>query len=444
MTAPVSLFAGLAQPAARAAMGDAVGAGLTGFDALLAMLTQALDGTGDKAAGEPSTEDAETSDAAADPSLAAWLARGGDSALMAQTLGGAGGEGGESPETCAVSVKSIVGDLLGEEATTETPGATDSANDAAPETPWHRPTPGPIGTRTEADAAAALARLRETVPAEALPAALADQAETALATAQTATSETATLDAGRQAAAAAAVPTDPRPSASRKPGAAASAAAELKSERQDATAEAAKTAETPTAVEAADATADALSSEPPPAELEVAPPPARNAERPETITQALIGRLDALSATAANMAAQVRGAPETVAKLAAGILDKLEGQSTRFDLQLDPLGLGKVDVSVEIAADGRLTAQLGFDSAQGLAELRGRAQELRQALEQAGFSLGDNGLSFDFSGQQRRQDAETDTPASTSRAFAQALGLEAEADAAPIRYQARRGLDLLV
>ena len=139
---------------------------------------------------------------------------------------------------------------------------------------------------------------------------------------------------------------------------------------------------------------------------------------------------------------------ETVAKLAAGILDNLEGQSTKFDLQLDPPGLGKVDVSVEIASDGKLTAQLGFDSQLGLTELRGRAQELRAALEQAGFTLTDNALNFDFSGERRQQQA-GDTRDSNSdqagKAFARAMGsLDEELAAAPTRYQARRGLDLLI
>lgn len=439
MTAPVSLFAGLAQPAARAAMGDAVGAGLTGFDALLAMLTQALDGTQE---GATSEQDAATSDAeetAGDPSLAGWLARVPENAVLAQTLG-AEADAEESPETCAVSVKSIVDGLLGEDEATQAPATT---GQAAAETPWRGATSATFAARTQADADAALARLREAVPTETLPAAIADQIETAATPTPVATAQAAAPEAARQAAAAAA-PTDPRPTDARK-GAAASAAAELKTERQDAGLEAVQPVETAAAAEASETATEAPPPEVPPTEVEVAAP-ARQAERPETITQALIGRLDALSANAAAVAAQVRGAPETVAKLAAGILDRLEGKTTRFDMQLDPHGLGKVDVSVEIASDGRLTAQLGFDSALGLSELRGRAQELRQALEQAGFSLAENSLSFDFTGQQRRQTPEGESQPSTAsgQAFARALGLEAEADAAPIRYQARRGLDLLV
>ncbi|HRD28728.1 MAG TPA: flagellar hook-length control protein FliK, partial [Caulobacter sp.] len=69
------------------------------------------------------------------------------------------------------------------------------------------------------------------------------------------------------------------------------------------------------------------------------------------------------------------------------------------DLQLDPHGLGKVDVAIEIDRNGKLTAALSFDSPQAAADLRGRAGELRQALEQAGFDVSENSLTFDAAGQ---------------------------------------------
>jgi flagellar hook-length control protein FliK len=133
-------------------------------------------------------------------------------------------------------------------------------------------------------------------------------------------------------------------------------------------------------------------------------------------------------------AASTRGSPETVARLAADIVRKLEGQTTRFDVQLDPLGLGKVDVSIEINADGRLSASLSFDSAQTAADLRGRAGELRQALQNAGFDLADGGLSFDMNnpGGSGGREARETLAAWSSRAFETArTGLEqAEALAA--------------
>jgi flagellar hook-length control protein FliK len=86
--------------------------------------------------------------------------------------------------------------------------------------------------------------------------------------------------------------------------------------------------------------------------------------------------------------AVIRGAPETVAKLAAEIARKLEQRNTRFELALDPAGLGGVQVSLEINARGELAAHMSFERPEAAAELRGRAQELQRALEQAGFEVG--------------------------------------------------------
>jgi flagellar hook-length control protein FliK len=137
---------------------------------------------------------------------------------------------------------------------------------------------------------------------------------------------------------------------------------------------------------------------------------------------------------AADTAAAARGSPETVARLASDITRKLEGQNSKFELQLDPLGLGKVNVSVEINADGRLTAALSFDTAQAAADLRGRSAELRQALQQAGFDVSENGLSFDLSSQGQGggfggRETGQDASSWSSRAFmATKAGLD-EADA---------------
>lgn len=123
---------------------------------------------------------------------------------------------------------------------------------------------------------------------------------------------------------------------------------------------------------------------------------------------------------------QVRGAPETVANLAAHILKKLEGRSTRFDVELDPAGMGRVDVRMEIGLNGRLTAAMAFDNPNTAAELKSRAAELARALEQAGFDVS-GGLSFDVAGDQNRsrQDGGGEQQASGSalrgRAFQAAL-----------------------
>ncbi len=86
--------------------------------------------------------------------------------------------------------------------------------------------------------------------------------------------------------------------------------------------------------------------------------------------------------------------PATAPHLAAEISRKFEGKSAQFDISLTPEGLGKVDVKITINARGEVSAAMKFDNPQAAAELKGRAAELQRALEQSGFSLSRDGISF--------------------------------------------------
>lgn len=166
---------------------------------------------------------------------------------------------------------------------------------------------------------------------------------------------------------------------------------------------------------------------------------------------------DASAAPAAETSSrQVRGAPETVANLAAQIVKKLEARTTRFDVELDPHGLGKVDVRVEIGAHGRITAAMTFDNPQAAQDVKARAAELQRALEQAGFDLSGGALSFDVAqdhgrGQGRAwQDQGEGSTAFRGQAFRAALetaGDAAEAanqGALRLRRGVNSGLDLRI
>ncbi|WP_433950418.1 flagellar hook-length control protein FliK [Brevundimonas bullata] len=124
-----------------------------------------------------------------------------------------------------------------------------------------------------------------------------------------------------------------------------------------------------------------------------------------------------------------RATVETTAQLAAQILKKLEGRSTRFDMALSPEGLGRVDVSLEIDSDGRLAARLAFDNPAAATDMRARADELRRQLQDAGFQLTQDSLEFSdrnpssgFSG------GGAFDRAPDRRAFAGAARLAAQAD----------------
>ena len=137
------------------------------------------------------------------------------------------------------------------------------------------------------------------------------------------------------------------------------------------------------------------------------------------------------AAAPAAHAAPVRATSETVANLTAQISKHLEGQSTKFEVELNPAGLGRVSVSVEIAASGKMTAAMSFDSPQAAAELRARSNDLQRALEQAGFDLS-GGLSFDVAGDHGEgrgapQQQQNDGAAWRGRAFQAVLGTAGEA-----------------
>jgi flagellar hook-length control protein FliK len=89
-----------------------------------------------------------------------------------------------------------------------------------------------------------------------------------------------------------------------------------------------------------------------------------------------------------------RATVETTAQIAAQIIRKLDGRSTRFDMALTPEGLGRVDVSLEIESDGQVTARLAFDNPAAAADLRARADELRRQLLDAGLQVSPDDLEF--------------------------------------------------
>ena len=86
--------------------------------------------------------------------------------------------------------------------------------------------------------------------------------------------------------------------------------------------------------------------------------------------------------------------PQITSQLADQMVRRVEGGSTHFDIALNPEGLGQVNVTVQIDAAGRLTAQLSFDNPAAAAEARTRAGDLQQALSQAGIDVAQGGLSF--------------------------------------------------
>ena len=133
-----------------------------------------------------------------------------------------------------------------------------------------------------------------------------------------------------------------------------------------------------------------------------------------------------------------RATIEATAQIAAQILRRLEGRSTRFEMALTPDELGRVDVKLDIDSEGRLNARLAFDNPAAATDLRGRADELRRQLEDAGFHLAEDAFEFaDRDSGSSAFDRGQDARNGSSRAFAAASRLNTEIDIAqPPRWLA--------
>lgn len=133
-----------------------------------------------------------------------------------------------------------------------------------------------------------------------------------------------------------------------------------------------------------------------------------------------------------------RATIEATAQIAAQILRRLEGRSTRFEMALTPDELGRVDVKLDIDSEGRLNARLAFDNPAAATDLRGRTDELRRQLEDAGFHLAEDAFEFaDRDSGSSAFDRGQDARNGPSRAFAAASRLNTEIDVAqPPRWLA--------
>jgi flagellar hook-length control protein FliK len=87
--------------------------------------------------------------------------------------------------------------------------------------------------------------------------------------------------------------------------------------------------------------------------------------------------------------------------LAVRIAAKAGENANQFDIRLDPHELGRIDVHLDMNADGQSSAQLTVEKPQTLTLLQSDAGSLHRALRDAGIDLGNSGLSFSLKGEQQ-------------------------------------------
>lgn len=157
-------------------------------------------------------------------------------------------------------------------------------------------------------------------------------------------------------------------------------------------------------------------------------------------------QLNALSSANAASATQavatdpiVARATPAAAQVAREIVRRFDGETTKFEMRLDPPELGRVEVRLEVTRDHKVTAVLSADSPQALTELARHARELEQSLQSAGLELSDAGLSFDLS--QSREDGDDASGQNSSRgASSSNEDLEQAPLARPIGLERWRGV----
>jgi flagellar hook-length control protein FliK len=72
----------------------------------------------------------------------------------------------------------------------------------------------------------------------------------------------------------------------------------------------------------------------------------------------------------------------------------VDGGSSRFEIRLDPAGLGRVDVRLDIHHDGHVHATIAADRPETMALLNRDAKGLERALQNAGLKADSGSLSF--------------------------------------------------
>ena len=155
--------------------------------------------------------------------------------------------------------------------------------------------------------------------------------------------------------------------------------------------------------------------------IETATPPAATLAQPSSAPAST-----AVTAQASTLSLLSQATIDTTAQIAAQISKTLAGRSTRFEMGLTPEGLGRVDVSLEIDASGQLAARLAFDNPLAATELRGRVDDLRRELQDAGFTIARDGLEF----AERQSSSGGGFDRRQGRAFASASRIAADADLA--------------
>ena len=93
----------------------------------------------------------------------------------------------------------------------------------------------------------------------------------------------------------------------------------------------------------------------------------------------------------------LQSAPAATIQVYTRMIERADGRAQRFEVRLDPVELGRVDVRIEIGADRKVHAVMAAHDSAALTDLMRGQKALERALSDAGIDLADNGLRFEMS-----------------------------------------------
>ncbi|MBO6825269.1 MAG: flagellar hook-length control protein FliK [Sneathiella sp.] len=167
-----------------------------------------------------------------------------------------------------------------------------------------------------------------------------------------------------------------------------------------------------------------------------------------TTTGAVTG-VDSTSASStsqANLAARANAqAGSPAEQVSTQLMQAAKDGNDKIKVQLHPAELGRVDIKLEIAQDGRVMAVIAADNPESLDLLQQDSKALEQALKDAGFETDQNSLNFSLNQGSEDQGQTADANGSTHSAEAEEeITLETQLAALNAQNATSSGLNIRV
>lgn len=132
----------------------------------------------------------------------------------------------------------------------------------------------------------------------------------------------------------------------------------------------------------------------------------------DTIDAAPPAKIDAATAAKSAPAHGLRlsnaQAHQVQSQVAVHIASQVKNGASKFEIRLDPAELGRIEVQLDIAKDGKVKAMLSADQQDTLDLLQRDQKFLQKALSDAGLNLDNDGLTFSLNDQAQSGNQQAD------------------------------------